>query len=48
MNDAGYKVYRPQVVQMLNPDDYSARVAFAEWAIEKINDSPRFVELLLF
>ena len=35
-------------VQMLNPDVYSARVAFAEWALEKINDFPRFVELLLF
>ena len=48
LKDAGYKVYRPQVVQMLNPDDYSARVAFAEWALEKINDSLRFVKFLLF
>ena len=48
LKNVGFKVYRPQVVQALHEDDYGKRVAFAEWILGKINDSPRFLELLLF
>ena len=48
LKHSNYKVYRPQVVQQLNHEDYSKRVTFAEWALEKINGSPGFIELLLF
>ena len=44
----GYRVYRPQIVQSLNQEDYAAPVAFAELVFENIRNSPRFIELLMF
>ena len=35
LKDAGYKPYRPHVVQTLNQEDYGKRVAFAEWVLNK-------------
>ena len=36
LKSAGMKCYRPQIVQMLNPTDSTARVAFAETVLAKI------------
>ena len=48
LKSSSYRPYHPQVVQALNRDDYSKRLSFANWGLEKIEGSPRFIEFLLF
>ena len=48
MKSSGYKPYMANIVQELHPNDYAARVAFAESTLEKIKNSPEFVKILIF
>ena len=36
LKSSSYRPYHPQVVQALNRDDYSKRLSFANWGLEKI------------
>ena len=48
LKSSGFKRYRPQVVHALKNDDKTVRVTFAETMLDKINQSPRFLEMILF
>ena len=48
LNSSGYKPHLANIDQELHPDEYAARVAYAESTLEKIKNSPDFVQLLLF
>ena len=48
LKSSSYRPYHPQVVQALNRDDYSKRLSFANWGLEKLEGSPRLIEFLLF
>ena len=48
IKSSGFKCYMPNIVQKIYPSDYAARVAYAESTLEKIKNSPDFVQLLLF
>ena len=47
LKSSGFKRYRPQVVHALKNDDKTVRVTFAETMLDKINQSPRFLEMIL-
>ena len=45
---SGYKPYMTDIVQELHSNDHAAQVAFAEYTLENIKNSPELIKLLLF
>ena len=49
LKKAGYRNYRPQIVQALKEDDLTSRVSFANFILGKVNgEFPNFLQTIIF
>ena len=49
LKKAGYRNYRPQIVQALKEDDLTSRVSFANFILGKVNgEFPNFLQTIFF